>query len=124
MDHATLVRVLESQRRLAHENTNLGRRQTAHLTHQFRERLSLAELHDQTVATVQFDCVISGNDVGMLELSRQFDFTTKALYRLRPCQQILANYLEGDRAAHKAMESLEHLAHAAAAEWLHQDVLT
>src|SRR5262249_48904793 len=61
-------------------------------------------------------CVVSGDNMGMVETSGRLDFSVKALHCGWVRDQVFVDDLQGHRALHEPMRGLVDGSHAAAAQ--------
>jgi hypothetical protein len=123
VDHASLVGVLQSQRRLPDVVAGFRQRQRADLFDQPGQVGGPLEvLHDQQLGSAVLLGVEGEDDVGVVQLGRRPYLPLEAADRVGAVQALLADELDGDGPAQVPVPGLEDLSHAALTQPLLKDV--
>ena len=116
MDHATFVRVLQSESSLANELTGHVDGQSTALIHQFCEVDAVHELHRQEVDLSRLLGIERRDDVRMNELRCRLDLAPETRDRLRTPQPFGLDDFQRDSPLHQPMLGFEHGSHPAATQ--------
>jgi hypothetical protein len=122
VDQAALEGVLQPQRRLPGVGAGQVNGQRAFLLDQPAEVGPLDEFHDEEVGAAGLVRVVGVDDVRVVELGGGADLAVETPHRVGVAQPLLADQLQRHHAAELPVAGLEHLAHAALAETIHEDV--
>lgn len=123
MHQPLFVGVLEAECRLADVGTSFLDRKRPALGDEQGQVHSLDELHHQEMAAVDLLCVITGDDMGVVETGRSLHLAAEPVHCSGLADQARMDDLQGDKPVHQPVPRLEHGAHAATAKVL-QDLIT
>jgi hypothetical protein len=121
VDHAPLVRLLQRQGQLAHQEGTLSRRRRLGAD-ELPQRLALEEGHGQVGDAVDLAGVVERADVGVLDQRRRLGLAVEAGQDLRPLVRIELRDLEGDRPVELGVVRQVNGAHTALAEEFEEPV--
>ena len=121
MHHAVAMRVVERDRHLGRDTHRVGQRKRSLAHEASAERVAADERHYIIEERRRLAGVVERQNVGVLELGDELDFTQKAL--CAECHaQLGIEHLDGDVTVVAQVLGEKHRGHAAAADLSFEDV--